>query len=75
LGSGAQATVYLASSPSGQLVAIKALEKSSPGFDLNAAKKEFKIHNSIKHQNIIKVFGCTENTTYINIILEYAAAV
>ena len=75
LGAGAQATVYLASSPTGQLVAIKALNKSSPGFDLNAAKKEFKIHNSVKHQNIIKVFGCSENANHIFIILEYAAAV
>jgi serine/threonine-protein kinase Chk1 len=42
--------------------------------DVNAAKKEFKIHSSVDHPNIIKVLGCAEDTSNIFILLEYAAA-
>ncbi|KAJ3302286.1 Chk1 protein kinase [Kappamyces sp. JEL0829] len=74
LGQGANASVYLGSSSTGALVAIKVLDKSLPTFDVNAAKKEFKIHNSVSHQNIIRVFGCSENHENIFIVMEYAAA-
>lgn len=80
IGEGAQASVRLGYKD-GQYVAIKILQKQSDlgvGFvqtlDINAAKKEFKIHNSVSHQNIIKVFGCAEDGNNIYIILEYAAA-
>ena len=42
--------------------------------DINSAKKEFKIHSSVSHQNIIKVLGCEEDKISIYILLEYAAA-
>ncbi len=74
IGEGGQATVKLGFNPmTGEHAAIKVLEKG-PGLDIQAAKKEFKIHQSVSHQNIIKVFSCSEDKDHIYILMEYAAA-
>lgn len=73
LGRGAQATVRLGFNPdTGKQVAIKLLSKTNT--EIMQAKKEFKIHASIDHQNIIKVFSCTEDLDTIYIMMEYAAS-
>jgi serine/threonine-protein kinase CHEK1 len=62
---------------SGLYVAIKVLQKRSKHgqlLDINLAKKEYKIHNSVSHQNIIKLFGTHEDQECVYLIMEYAAA-
>jgi serine/threonine-protein kinase Chk1 len=77
IGEGGQARVKLGfSSKNNQFVAIKILEKKSRDktLDIKAAIKEFRIHSSISHQNIIKMFQSAEDEHNVYFILEYAAA-
>jgi serine/threonine-protein kinase Chk1 len=56
---------------------VKILQKQSKSgqlLDMNAAKKEFKIHSSVSHQNIIKMYGSHEDSDSVYFLLEYAAA-
>jgi serine/threonine protein kinase len=60
-----------------QYVAVKVLQKRSKQgqiLDTNAAKKEYKIHTAISHQNIIKLFNSSEDEHCVYFVLEYAAA-
>lgn len=64
-------------SRTGEYVAIKILDKISKqnrALDITAAKKEFKIHSSVSHQNIIKFIKSAEDESRIYFVLEYAAA-
>lgn len=58
-----------------QFAAIKILRKymKDKKVDLNMIRKELIIHSSISHQNIVKVYGSTEDSSNIYLILEYAA--
>ncbi len=58
-------------------VAVKVIQKQSKAgqiLDINAAKKEYKIHTAISHQNIIKLFDSYEDQLCVYFVLEYAAA-
>jgi serine/threonine-protein kinase Chk1 len=62
---------------SGEYAAIKIIQKISKygqQLDINVAKKEFKIHSSVSHKNIIKLFGTHEDQHFVYLVLEYAAA-
>lgn len=71
IGQGGQAKVRLAYNPiTNHQVAIKIIEKNPS----NSPQKEFKIHASVSHQNIIKLFNGSEDHHYMYFVLEFAQA-
>ena len=50
---------------SDQYFAIKIIKHSHPSLNLKALKKEIEILTSLKHQSIIKIFGCFGSADYV----------
>ncbi|KAI8894776.1 kinase-like domain-containing protein [Globomyces pollinis-pini] len=78
IGEGGQATVRLGFNPkTGHIAAIKILRKKSKSgheVDRTLLLKELKIHGSISHPNVIRLYKTTEDEQNIYMVLEYAAA-
>eukprot|EP01004_Peranema_trichophorum_P003691 NODE_2664_length_1525_cov_25.780314_g2295_i0.p1 GENE.NODE_2664_length_1525_cov_25.780314_g2295_i0~~NODE_2664_length_1525_cov_25.780314_g2295_i0.p1 ORF type:complete len:475 (-),score=97.76 NODE_2664_length_1525_cov_25.780314_g2295_i0:36-1460(-) len=72
LGKGAFGTVYLGTLKNGRIVAVKTHNSSnSTPESLDSLKREMEVLRTVRHDNVVRYFGCLSEDTTLYIFLEY----